>query len=76
MPEQRNTQHKSWLIRFTNKRQDLMRADISSETIQILVLLAALAMTVLLSCLRGWCWRPRRSTHLESSCKPWAAVMP
>jgi hypothetical protein len=32
-----------------------MRADISSETIQMLVLLAALLATLLLSCLRGWC---------------------
>jgi|GEM_PF-5332866 len=32
-----------------------MRETISSETIQIVVLLAALVATLLLSCFRGWC---------------------
>jgi hypothetical protein len=32
-----------------------MRESVSSETIQILILLAALLLTLLLSCLRGVC---------------------
>jgi hypothetical protein len=39
----------------TNWREDLMREGVSSEIIQILILLAALVLTLVLSCLRGSC---------------------